>query len=126
MHIQTSISSIDTRFTYFQAPIKVEDALGRVFPLPSEYTYNDLNALIRTRFQEGPGRHEVITGAYEFSDSKNSKRLITSDNSYSLSPGMSITMAIIIKKPFGEDEKCPMPDCTSESYTDVPGGGRQW
>lgn len=31
---------LDTRHTWAQAPVKFEDALGRVFPVPSEYDWD--------------------------------------------------------------------------------------
>lgn len=33
------IYAIDTRHTWAQAPVKFEDALGRIFPVPSEYDW---------------------------------------------------------------------------------------
>ena len=34
---QIQLESPDTRYTWFQEPVKFEDALGRIFPVPSEY-----------------------------------------------------------------------------------------
>ena len=31
--------TIDTRHTWVQEPVKFEDALGRIFPVPSEYDW---------------------------------------------------------------------------------------
>ena len=30
----------DLRFTWVQAPVRLEDALGRVIPIPSEYDWD--------------------------------------------------------------------------------------
>ena len=45
--------SPDTRFTWAQAPVRLEDALGRVLPVPSEYCWGvwfrlSINADIRS------------------------------------------------------------------------------
>ena len=36
--VQTSRLSPDLRFTWVQEPVKFEDAVGRILPVPSEYT----------------------------------------------------------------------------------------
>lgn len=41
--IQASIDRPDSRFTWAQEPVKFEDALGRVIPVPSEYNYRVSN-----------------------------------------------------------------------------------
>ncbi|RAL61854.1 hypothetical protein DID88_002917 [Monilinia fructigena] len=102
--------AVDTRFTYFQAPVKVEDALGRVFPVPSEYSFGDLQALIQHRFKVGPGHSQVSNGNYEIFNSKNKKKIMSEEgcNIRGLSPGGMLTMAIIldeIVKP--KDNTCP-------------------
>lgn len=35
-----SISKPDLRYTWAQAPVKFEDALGRIMPVPSEYDWD--------------------------------------------------------------------------------------
>ena len=37
IRLQDTIPSPDTQHTFFQAPCKFEDALGRPLPVPSEY-----------------------------------------------------------------------------------------
>jgi hypothetical protein len=37
--IQTSLPSPNTRHTFFQDPMQVEDAFGRLFPVPVEYNW---------------------------------------------------------------------------------------
>lgn len=56
LEMRDSVRGIDTRFTYFQAPVRVEDALGRVFPFPSACSVEALVAEIVVRFQQGPGK----------------------------------------------------------------------
>jgi hypothetical protein len=37
--IRSQISRPDARHTWFQEPLKLEDAYGRIFPIPTEYDY---------------------------------------------------------------------------------------
>lgn len=126
LELKTNLLGIDTRFTYFQAPVKVEDALGRVFPFSSECSIEALDAEIRSRFKKGPGKLEVIAGDFELFNAKNTKQVLTISDSNDLLPGMSINMAIVVEKPFAEGDKCPMPHCNSKTFVETVGGGRTW
>jgi hypothetical protein len=75
LEIKGSLATADTRWTFFQAPLLVEDALGFKFPVPSEYDYELLNAIIKHRFLEGPGSLEIKAGNYELFNTKNSKQV---------------------------------------------------
>jgi hypothetical protein len=118
------MGTVDTRWTFFQVPLTVEDALGLKFPVPSEYNYALLDTIIKHRFQEGPGSLDVRVGNYEVFSSKNSGRIISAGDR--LLPGMNLTMAILINKPVLEDQNCPMRRCGSNRTTAVAGGGRTW
>lgn len=127
LEIRGSLATPDTKWTFFQAPIIVEDALGFKFPVPSEYDFELLNAIIKHRFLEGPGSSEVQADNYEIFSAKNSQ-VVISEN-VRLLPGASIIMAILLDKPASEvytDETCPMPRCGSTLTTAAPGGGRIW
>jgi hypothetical protein len=69
----TNLPRPDLRYTWFQDPVKLEDALGRVIPVPSEYGYSKLEAIIKDQFKVGPGRQQVMDGDYEIFNTKNSK-----------------------------------------------------
>lgn len=126
IELRASIPSIDTRHTFFQAPVKVEDALGRIFPVPSEYSFDDLEAIVQRRFRKGPGQRQVTAGDYEFYNARNTKQVISSDSGIGLLPGMNVTMAIYINRSASKDDYCPMPRCGSSDTSSVPGGGRTW
>ena len=129
LEIKTNVLGIDTRFTYFQAPVKVEDALGRVFTFSSECSIEALDAEIRSRFQKGPGKTEVMAGDFELFNAKNADQVLTVSDSNGLLPGMSINMAIVLEndeKEFAEGAKCPMPHCNSRTFVEAVGGGRIW
>ena len=123
--MRNSVRGVDTRFTYFQAP-RVEDALGRVFPFPSECSVEALLVEIKARCREGPGKNEVMAGDFDIFNAKNTAQLLaTSDHNVPL-PGMSINMAIILEQAFAQDDKCPMPHCASKTFVEALGGGRTW
>ena len=126
LELKTNVLGIDTRFTYFQAPVKVEDALGRVFPFSSECSIEALDAEIKTRFKEGPGKTEVMAGDFELFNAKNAEQVLTISDRNGLLPGMSINMAIVLEKKFAEGDKCPMPHCSSRTFVEAVGGGRTW
>ncbi|KAI9640354.1 hypothetical protein NHQ30_011099 [Ciborinia camelliae] len=119
----------DSRFTYFQAPTKVEDALGRVFPVPSEYSLGALQAIIQHRFKDGPGQPQVSNDDYEIFNNKNRKQIMSeaSCNICGLPPGSMLIMTIILDN-IGEpgDGVCPMPRCGSRNTSLVIQGGRTW
>lgn len=127
LEIRGSLGTPNTKWSFFQAPLIVEDALGFKFPVPSEYDYELLNAIIKHRFLKGPGSSEVQTDDYELFNAKN-RQVIISKN-VRLLPGSSIIMAILLNKPVSKvytDETCPMPRCGSNLTTATPGGGRNW
>ena len=124
--LRANLPGIDNRFTYFQAPVRVEDVLGRVFPFSSECSIEALNAEIKARFKEGPGKTEVMAGNFEIFNAKNTDQLLTVSGRNVLLPGMSINMAIVLEKEFAEGGKCPMPHCASRKFIEAVGGGRTW
>lgn len=105
-------------------PVKVEDALGRIFPVPSEYCLEELDNIIQHRFKVGPGHSQVAAGDYEVFNTKNSKQIIDLTSRIALLPGQNITMAILIGKSSASDQICHIPRCHSEKTRVVAEGGR--
>jgi hypothetical protein len=127
LEIRGSFAAPNAKWTFFQAPLIVEDALGFKFPVPSEYDFELLNVLIKHRFLEGPGLLEVRADNYEIFSAKNSQDIISEN--VRLLPGTSIIMAILLDKPASQiyiDKTCPMPRCGSTLTKAAPGGGRIW
>lgn len=115
------------RWTFLQDPVIVEDALGRKFPVPSEYDFSLLDAIIKRKFQAGPCSAHVAAGEYEIMDTKNRSHVLTVGSF--LTPGGSLTMAILVAMlppTVSGRENCPTPDCKSTNTTQAPGGGRLW
>ncbi|KAL8792677.1 MAG: hypothetical protein Q9195_004737 [Heterodermia aff. obscurata] len=117
---------LDTRFTYSQAPVKVEDVLGLVFPFPSECSLEALNAEIKVRFKEGLGRREVLAGDYEIFNARNPAHVLTITGNNSLIPGMSIHMAVVVEAAADNRRKCPRLQCPSRIFTNATYGGKMW
>lgn len=124
--MQATSPNIDLRLTWAQSPVRFEDALGRVMPIPSEYNWDKVEAVIMAQFSTGPGHEKVFAGEYELYDSVSGTTLSRDEYTDSpLLPGMMITMAIIIGQ-YAELERCPRPDCTSLKFVTAPMGARAW
>ncbi|MCJ1422765.1 hypothetical protein MMC29_000645 [Sticta canariensis] len=124
--MQTTSPDIDLRLTWAQSPVKFEDALGRVMPIPSEYNWEKVEAVIMAQFSTGPGHEKVFAGEYELYDSISGTTLSRDEYTDSpFFPGMTITMAIIIGQ-YAELERCPRPDCRSLEFVAAPMGSRAW
>lgn len=127
IELRDSVCGIDTRFTYFQAPIRVEDALGRVFPFPSECSIEALTAEIKARFRGGPSEKEVLAGDFEiFINARNNTKLLITSGRNVLLPGMSVNMVIVVVDFVAGSDECPMPHCASKTLAEVIGGGKTW
>ncbi|KAF2101331.1 hypothetical protein NA57DRAFT_34823 [Rhizodiscina lignyota] len=92
LEIRQSLQTVDTRWTYFQAPFVVEDALRLEFPIPSEYDFGMIKNIIQYRFREGTGALQVRNGNYKLFRTEKDHDVITEDAR--LLPGTVITMAI--------------------------------
>ena len=124
VEIRDATPGPDVRWTYFQQPLLIEDALGRKFPVPSEYHFDLLETVIKHKFQTGPGAKHVNAGNYELCKMHKWSDVITPKSR--LLPGMAITMAIIMTVPtiyMDRKERCPMPHCQSSAASPCPGGG---
>ncbi|KAF4624899.1 hypothetical protein G7Y89_g13272 [Cudoniella acicularis] len=110
-----SLPPPNLRYTWVQAPVKFEDALGRVIPVPSEYDWDKLEAIIQAQFKTGPGQTKVRSGEYELFTGMPSLVPLKAQN-FHLFPGMNITMTFIIGQYIGS-ERCPSMGCTSRSFT---------
>ena len=126
LHTQTRLPPPDHRFTWFQEPVKFEDALGRVLPIPSEYNYGMVTAIIRDQFRSGPGHRLVLAKQYELFDVRNAASSITNEQWAGFLPGAHIKMAAIVGQEFNSQERCPMPQCVSETFSAAMGGGYTW
>ena len=117
---------IDTRFTYFQAPVRVEDVLGRVFPFPSECSLEALHQEIKVRFKNGLGKREVLAGDYEIFNARNTDRVLTVTGNDNLYPGMSIHMAVVVGIEADHHGNCPRVQCPSQTFKYGDYGGKIW
>ena len=143
---QASNPSPDLRYTWAQEPIRFEDAMGRVIPVPSEYNWEasrslshtmvmfysyvlgqKLEAIITAQFNNGPGYKKICAGEYELFNTLDSSQIISRAESELLTPGLSVTMAIVIwQYHSGKTNRCPRPGCRSDKFTSNESGGRTW
>lgn len=127
LEMRDSVRGIDARFTYFQDPVRVEDALDCVFPFPSACSVEALVAEIVMRFQQGPSKEQVTMGDFEIFSAKNPTQLLTTSGRNVLLPRMFVNMAILIEADcVAGDEECSMPYCASKTFVEVISGGKTW
>jgi hypothetical protein len=126
LEIRSSLNGIQTQHTFFQSPVRVEDALGRVWPIPSEYSTADLHALVRSKFIGSPGQIDVETGNYEVFNQQNHRQIIVAEANASLIPGMRVTMAVVLQSTASGQGACPVATCRSSRSFESPGGGQKW
>ncbi|KAE9365757.1 hypothetical protein N431DRAFT_472352 [Stipitochalara longipes BDJ] len=112
----------DIRHTWAQAPVTLEDALGRQIPVPSEYDWAMLHAVIQARFREGPGHAKVRSGEYEIFMNVDSSNPVTASTFSGLIPGMKVTMYMILGQ-YAGSERCPRIGCQSDTFERHKEGG---
>jgi hypothetical protein len=118
-------SMLDVRWTYFQAPLQVEDAMGRKFPVPSEYDFSLLQAIIQHRFRDnGTVALMVQKGDYELSYAKQRNRVLSANTG--IRPGSQIVMAVILEEKAVRAHTCPIQICGSIEVKASLGGGYRW
>ncbi|GJN70802.1 hypothetical protein VFPFJ_08686 [Purpureocillium lilacinum] len=112
--------------TWFQDPIRFEDALGRVFPIPSEYSWSKVHAIIQDQFATGPGSQKVKSREYLLYNSLDMRRPLPQQHAH-LPPGMAMTMTFILGT-YGPraPETCPRIECMSLQSVDDGLGTRFW
>ncbi|KAI8653340.1 hypothetical protein NCS55_01319500 [Fusarium keratoplasticum] len=115
----------DTSRTWFQDPVRFEDALGRVLPIPSEYGWSKVHAIIMDHFSTGPGSDKVKAEEYLLFNSLDSSQILLQARTEGLMPGMSITMAFIIGR-HGPTTlgNCPRAGCVSRKIETSNAGGK--
>ena len=125
LELRDALPGPDVRWSHFQQPLLIEDALGRKYPVPSEGDFGMLDALLRYKFREGPGSRQVRAGNYELC--KTSRRSEVFTHTSRLLPGTAITMALILTVPavyMDSADRCPMPRCQYLVSSPCPEGGR--
>ncbi|KAH7130699.1 hypothetical protein B0J11DRAFT_548958 [Dendryphion nanum] len=124
LEIRNHVTSVDTRWSFFQEPVVIEDAFGFKFPVPSEYDFDMLQTIIQLRFKDVPGSSEVRLGNYELCETRcRDKRL---NKNARIHPGAEITMAMIVGVASPEVQACPVPSCGSSRVVLHAKGGMIW
>ncbi|KAF2430147.1 hypothetical protein EJ08DRAFT_661116 [Tothia fuscella] len=110
---QSATPTPNLQFTWFQEPVRFEDIFGRVIPIPSEYSYAKVYSIILDQFSSSskPLTRKITAGEYELLDTASRRDMVVISESEMLTPGMSITMAIIVGT-YDSLDKCPRPGCS--------------
>jgi hypothetical protein len=129
---------IDTRHTWAQEPVGFEDALGRIFPVPSEYGWTVsaapvafFLALVKSKLflwlETGGNYLDTIqgrtwtsekfffSGEYELFSEKNSLAFCRGRKEFPVIPRMAIIMAFIVGQ-YPGSERCPRLGCKSRLF----------
>ena len=89
----------DLRFTWLQPPVTFEDPFGRRIPIPAEYDYEMVSALIKATFRDCSERWLVDSNVYELFSCKGTECSITQENRMTdwttFLPGAYVKMAFI-------------------------------
>lgn len=126
LKLGTELPHPDISHTWFQRPCRLEDPLGKHYPIPSEYSYTQMLAVVLANFQSGPGSKRIQNGDYEIANSRNFTQVVDKETFTALIPGMFLTMAVILPELPASIESCPIPSCGSRTYSDCRGGGKIW
>ncbi|KAL9046037.1 MAG: hypothetical protein Q9214_001031 [Letrouitia sp. 1 TL-2023] len=123
IQLQNITQAPDLRHTWFQPPCRFENALGRVIPVPSEYSLSQLRAIISEQFKAGPGHENVLFGEYELFNTFNTSQRLSESELDGLVP--DITMAFVIGRSVSHAMNlCPRAKCHAPGSTPVKAGGR--
>ena len=86
-----------------------------------------LEAIIIAQFKNGPGYRKIRAGEYELFNTLDSSQVFSPAENEVLTPGMSVTMAIIVGKYYlGHSDRCPKPGCKSEKFIGDQSGRKIW
>ena len=108
----------------FQAPVILNDAMGRRIPIPSEYNMGLVQVVLCFYFQTGPGRDCVEGRYYDLFYSNDKSQKLGVDDNAPLIPGSTITMAIWVSQRMSGC--CPKKSCPGGQITKTAGGGCIW
>ncbi|KAL9114878.1 MAG: hypothetical protein Q9227_001121 [Pyrenula ochraceoflavens] len=116
--------SLDLSHTWLQKPVRLEDPFGRYLTIPSEYSFDMMQAVIKARFKVGPGARRIQLKHFEISNDRNSGQVLTGEHFTGLIPGMQLRMAVLLFELSKQTDQCPIPSCGSQILSDFPGGGK--
>ena len=104
----------------------VHPCLGLSSYLPN-LSWQKIEAIIIAQFENGPMHTEICAGEYELFNTFDSSQIVSRANSEVLTPGLSVTMAIIITKYGSENsDRCPRLGCESTKFISKESGGKVW
>ena len=125
-HVASHGLAPDLHHTWLQEPVRLEDPFRRHITIPSEYSFDMMEAVILARCKSDPGAWRIREKHFEISNSRNSDQSITRDRFTSFIPGMSLRMAVLLYDVEAHTDRCPVPTCRSPDLRECMGGGKLW
>ena len=116
----------DLGHTWLQAPVRLEDHLGRYIPIPSEYSFEMMEVAVLEKCKADPGARRLRLGQYEISNARDSNQVITKDRFTCFIPGSFLRMAILLYGIDVQADRCPVSICGSQMISDYGCGGKTW
>ncbi len=92
----------------------------------SHFDSQKLETIIIAQFKNGPGYRKICAGEYELFNTLDSSQIISPTENEVLTPGLSITMAIIVGKYTSHSDRCPKPGCKSDEFVSDQSGRKMW
>ena len=116
--------SPDLRHTWLQDPVRLEDPLGRYIPIPSEYSFGMMKAVVEELFKVGPGAQTIRYGRYEVFNAHNPNQILVEEHFAGFLPGSHLIMAILLPLDWLKGRGCLA--CVYGTLSECNGGGRIW
>ena len=93
----------------------------------SNLSQQKFEAIIIAQFENGPMQKKICAGEYELFNTLDSSQIISRTESEVLTPGLNVTMAVIIGKyDAGSSECCPRVGCKSTVFISKDPGCSVW
>ena len=114
------------RFRLNTTGMHVHPCLAQSLYLPN-LSLQKVEAIIIAQFENGPMHKKICAGEYELFNTFDSSQIVSRIDSEALTPGLSVTMAIIIGMYDSMNTKrCPRPGCKSTDFISKESGGKMW
>lgn len=113
----SEVPPLDIKHTWLQDPVRLEDPFGRYIPIPSEYSFSMMEAVVIDRYKADPNARRIQLKQFEIFNPRNSDQAITEEQSTGFIPGMQLRMAVILYKINAQTDRCPIPTCGSSNLS---------
>jgi hypothetical protein len=88
IQVRAAMPNVDTRWSFFQDPLIVEDPFGEVYPVPAEYDYELLKSIVSRQLRKTDNVKLWLPVLFDASD-----KVVLSTKE--LHPGMRISVGVV-------------------------------